>query len=139
MKKTNRKNNTNQIVSWPTGWFTVDSLLTDNSTFKMITLRSHLSAARNERTVVALGTLKPSKGRPKLVFSTTPVSNETIASANDAGVFLDSSVVNWVPVMNIKSSDTNMSDTNISVDTTDTTDTVETMSAVETSHSPVNA
>jgi hypothetical protein len=65
------------------------------------------------------------------VFSTAPVSAETITSAKNAGVFLDESVINVVPVMDIKASDTNIS--------VDTTETVETMPAVETRHSTVNA
>lgn len=136
MKKTNRKNKTNLIVNWPKGWFTVDSLLADNSEFVKITLRVRVGNALKEKALTTLGTLKGSKGRPKLVFSTAPVSSETIASAKEAGVLVDESVVNVVSIMDIKASDTNVSDTNISVDTTET---VETMPAVETSHSAVNA
>ena len=136
MKKTNRKNKTNLIVNWPKGWFTVDSLLADNSEFVKITLRVRVGNALKEKALTTLGTLKGSKGRPKLVFSTAPVSSETIASAKEAGVLVDESVVNVVSIMDIKASDTNVSDTNISVDTTET---VETMPAVETSHSTVNA
>jgi hypothetical protein len=136
MKKTNRKNKTNLIVNWPKGWFTVDSLLADNSDFVKITLRVRVGNALKEKALTTLGTLKGSKGRPKLVFSTAPVSSETIDSAKEAGVLIDESVVNVVSIMDIKASDTNVSDTNISVDTTET---VETMPAVETSHSTVNA
>lgn len=127
MKKTNRKNKTNLIVNWPKGWFTVDSLLANNSEFVKITLRVRVGNALSEKSLATLGTLKGSKGRPKLVFSTTPVSAETIVSAKEAGVLLDESVINVVSVMDIKSGDTNIS--------VDTTHAVETVTVAKTNYS----
>lgn len=127
MKKTNRKNKTNLTVNWPKGWFTVDSLLADNSEFVKITLRVRIGNALNEKSLATLGTLKGSKGRPKLVFSTAPVSAETVVSAKEAGVLLDESVINVVSVMDIKANDTNIS--------VDTNHAVETVTVAKTNHS----
>ena len=102
MKKTNRKNKTNLVVNWPTGWFTVDSLLADNSEFEKITLRVRVNKALEDKSVSILGTLKGSKGRPKLVFATAPVSQETMVDAKSNGVVLDNDTTNMVEVVNVK-------------------------------------
>jgi len=49
-----------------------------------------------------LGTLKGNKGRPKLVFATTPVSQKTIDDARNAGVVLDDNIPHVVNVVDVK-------------------------------------
>lgn len=104
MKKTNRKNKTNLVVNWPTGWFTVDSLLSQNSEFEKITLRVRVKKALEDKNIGMIGTLKGAKGRPKLVFATLPVSQETLIDAKTAGTILDNDTTNVMPVVDVKSS-----------------------------------
>lgn len=101
MKKTNRKNKTNLVVNWPTGWFTVDSLLSDNAEFEKITLRVRINKALEDKSVSVIGTLKGSKGRPKLVFATTPASQDILVDAKSHGVVLDNDTTNMVEVVNV--------------------------------------
>lgn len=105
MKKTNRKNKTNLVVNWPTGWFTVDSLLADNAEFEKITLRVRVNKALEDKSVAVIGTLKGSKGRPKLVFASTPVSQQTLIDAKSAGTVLDNDTTNVMSVVDVKPSE----------------------------------
>jgi hypothetical protein len=89
MNKTNRKNKTNLTVKWPTGFYTVDSLFNSNPEFIKITLRVRLNNAIKDGTVSVLGSIKGSKGRPKLAFANAPVSAETLKLAREAGVVED--------------------------------------------------
>lgn len=116
MKKTNRKNKTNLVVNWPTGWFTVDSLLAENSEFEKITLRVRVKKALEDKSVGVIGTLKGSKGRPKLVFATLPVSQETLVDAKSAGAVLDNDTTDVMPVVDVKSSSES---TEVPVDSTE--------------------
>jgi hypothetical protein len=111
MKKTNRQNKTGLSVNWPTGFYTMEtseshpnitSLWSQNQHFAaLITLRVRLTNAIEANQVVSLGTIKGSKGRPKLVFANTPVSQETIESARAAGVTLNDNIPHVVNVMSV--------------------------------------
>lgn len=118
MKKTNRKNKTNLVVNWPTGFFimepadehpNIQSLTGFNPEFVPITLRVRLNNAIEDKHTTKIGTLKNAKGRPKLVFATVPVSTETIESAKAAGVLVETDVINTVNVVDIKA--TNQTET----------------------------
>lgn len=111
MKKTNRQNKTGLTVNWPTGFYTMEtceshpnvpSIWNQNQHFILITLRVRLTNALEDKQVVKLGTLKGSKGRPKLVFATTPVSQKTIDDARNAGVFLDDNIPHVMNVVDVK-------------------------------------
>lgn len=67
-KKTDRKNMTNQVVTWPSAdtYFTVESLLEKNSHIKAITLRVKLNKSIEEGNIARLGTIHGGKGRPKV-------------------------------------------------------------------------
>jgi len=114
MKKTNRKNKTNLIVNWPTGFFVmetstehphVEALTTYNPEFVPITLRVRLNIAIDEKHTTKIGTLKNAKGRPKLVFAVAPVSIETVEAAKNAGVLIDNDVTNVVNVVDVKATE----------------------------------
>ncbi len=117
-KKTDRKNMTNQVVTWPSSdtHFTVESLLEKNSHIKQITLRVKLNKSINNSSVVRLGTLHGGKGRPKVAYTMSPVSEKALASALSNEVLLDErySTVN-VNVMNI-SSENNVESANTKVE-----------------------
>jgi hypothetical protein len=111
MKKTNRQNKTGLTVNWPTGFYTMEtceshpnvpSIWNQNQHFILITLRVRLTNALEDKQVVKLGTLKGSKGRPKLVFATAPVSQKTIDDARNAGVFLDDNIPHVMNVVDVK-------------------------------------
>lgn len=95
-KKTERKNKTNQNVSWPSfsEYFTIDSLIKANqhmitSSGSDITLRVRLSdAITKKKTVAAIGTLNCGKGRPKLAFAMTPVTQTSLDKAKSEGIML---------------------------------------------------
>jgi len=110
MKKTNRQNKTGLTVNWPTGFYTmepseshpnIDSLWNHNQHFVLITLRVRLTNAMADNQVVKLGTIKGGKGRPKLVFTNAPVSQETIDAARNAGVVLEENIPNVVNVVTV--------------------------------------
>jgi hypothetical protein len=117
MKKTNRQNKTGLTVNWPTGFYTMEtcdshpnvpSIWNQNQHFILITLRVRLTNALEDKQVVKLGTLKGSKGRPKLVFATVPVSQKTIDDARNAGVFLDDNIPHVMNVVDVKTMDDDM-------------------------------
>ena len=87
-KKTNRKNKTNQVVTWPASYFTIEQLNKQNADFVNITLRVRLNKAIEDKKVVELGVMQASKGRPKLVFACTPVEASVIESARTSGIIL---------------------------------------------------
>ncbi len=111
MKKTNRQNKTGLTVNWPTGFYTMEtcsshsnipSLWDHNQHFAaLITLRVRLTNAIENKEVVKLGTLKGSKGRPKLVFANAPVTQEVVDAARKAGVVVDDNIPNVVNVVNV--------------------------------------
>jgi len=106
MKKTDRKNKTNQVVKWPSAdsFFTVKTINADNSDFKEITLRVRLKTALDEGLISALGTIPGGKGRPTIAFAMNPVSSKALDAAKNAQVNLhDRYLVN---VVNIKADST---------------------------------
>ena len=90
-KKTERKNKTNQVVKWPTSYFTIESLNKQNSDFVNITLRVRLNTAIEDKKVVSIGVIHAGKGRPKLAFACAPVDSSVIESARTGGVMLHES------------------------------------------------
>lgn len=120
MKKTNRQNKTGLTVNWPTGFYTMEtcsshpnipSLWDHNQNFILITLRVRLTNAIEEKQVVKLGTLKGSKGRPKLVFANAPVSQATVEAARNAGVVVDDNIPNMVNVVNVAATSAEIEET----------------------------
>jgi hypothetical protein len=89
LKKTNRKNKTNLVVNWVNNFFTIEDLHAANPNFVEITLRSRLNSAKKENQIAEIGCIHRGKGRPKLVFATTPVSKEVLESARQSGVIFN--------------------------------------------------
>jgi len=102
MKKTDRKNKTNQTIKWPgvDSFFTVKTINADNSDMKEITLRVRLKNAIEEGLISEIGVIHGGKGRPTIAFAMNPVSSKAIDVAKNAEVLLrDRYLVN---VVNIK-------------------------------------
>ena len=102
-KKTDRKNKTNLTVTWPSNdtYFGVSDLTNLNKDFIAITLRVRLKNALDEGVVTQIGTVHGGKGRPKLAFAMSPVTEAAITSARSAGVVLVDKY-NTVNVLDVK-------------------------------------
>ena len=102
-KKTDRKNKTNLTVTWPSNdtYFGVSELSNLNSDFIAITLRVRLKNALDEGVVTQIGTVHGGKGRPKLAFAMSPVTETAVTAARAAGVVLVDKY-NTVNVLDVK-------------------------------------
>ena len=102
-KKTNRKNKTNLTVNWPSNdtYFGVSELTNLNKDFIAITLRVRLKNALDEGVVTQIGTVHGGKGRPKLAFAMSPVTETAVTAARAAGVVLVDKY-NTVNVLDVK-------------------------------------
>jgi hypothetical protein len=124
-KKTERKNKTNQDIVWPAHdkYFTIDTLVESNkhmltASGSDITLRVRLSdAITKKKSVAAIGTRNCGKGRPKLAFSMTPVSQIVLDKAKSEGIMLIDDT-KLIPIMEIKPIvEVEIENTNIMADT----------------------
>jgi len=96
IRKTQRKNKTKQIVSWPSNdtYFTITDLVAANSHMLTsaekpsdITIRVRLSKAIAEENLVAvIGQKHSGKGRPQLVFAMRPVKKSVVEKASSEGI-----------------------------------------------------
>ena len=108
-KKTERKNKTNQAITWPSNneYFTIDSLIITNQHMLTdsgsdITLRVRLDDAIKKKNLVAvIGTRNCGKGRPKLAFAMTPVQQTALDKAKSEGIMLVDET-KLIPFMQIK-------------------------------------
>lgn len=97
IRKTQRKNKTKQVISWPShdSFFTIDTLIESNphmltSSGSDITLRVRLNKAVSDENLVAvIGQKNYGKGRPQLVFAMRPVKQTAIESAKADGISID--------------------------------------------------
>ncbi len=99
MKKTDRKNKTNLVVTWPTNVFTIEELNNANPEFVNITLRVRLKNAIMDGKVTEVGYLHNGKGRPRVVLACTPINDQHILEAKNRGCVLKDGVN--VSVVNI--------------------------------------
>lgn len=90
MKKTDRKNNTNQVVTYPSCIFTTEELHNTNSHMKLITLRKRVT---KEEKVTDIGYLHNNKGRPRTVYFYGTVTEAVIEAAKSKGIVLRSDLV----------------------------------------------
>ena len=82
-----KKNKTNQVVTWPTAaLFTIKELHRLNPKFVEITLRVRLSKAIEGAQVAEIGCIPGEKGRPQKVFSMTPITQATFDKAFKEGI-----------------------------------------------------
>ena len=101
MKKTDRKNKTNQTVTWPSNVFTIKELNAQNTDFVEITLRVRMKKAIDSGEITDIGVLHNGKGRPTLVFVYGTPTNEHIEEAKSRQVILkDVSNVNVIKITN---------------------------------------
>lgn len=74
-----RKNNTKQLVTWPTtSYFTIKDVMNMNTHIKPITLRKKMTTEIESTKVVLIGSMTGGKGAPLKVFAFTPVSKSTL-------------------------------------------------------------
>jgi hypothetical protein len=100
-----KKNKTNQVVTWPTATlFTIKELHRLNPKFVEITLRVRLSKAIEAGRIVEIGSIPGEKGRPKKMFSLTPVTKRTLELAREEHINLVDNAEKLVHVMTVSSS-----------------------------------
>jgi len=99
MKKTDRTNKTNLVITWPTNIFTIKELNAINTDFVEITLRVRLKKSIDTGEVSELGVLHNGKGRPTLVLVHGIITKAHVADAKSKGVILKDGVS--VHVINI--------------------------------------
>lgn len=123
MKKTDRKNKTNLVVTWPSNIFTIKELNSQNPDFVEITLRVRLKKAIETGEVTEVGVLPNGKGRPTLVLSYGPVTPEKTMEAKNRGVLLTKPVV--VPMVNISDNRSPETTTTINIDCSSRNNTIK--------------
>lgn len=100
-----KKNKTNQVVTWPTATlFTIKELHRLNPKFVEITLRVRLSKAIEGGKVVEIGSIPGEKGRPQKVFSCTPVTKLTLERARAESINLVDNADKLVQIMTVSNS-----------------------------------
>jgi hypothetical protein len=98
-RKTQRKNKTKQVISWPSNdeYFTINDLvrlnphmLTGASKPSDITIRVRLAkAVKDDNLVSPIGQKNCGKGRPKVIYAMRPVKQIVIEKATTDGISLD--------------------------------------------------
>lgn len=131
MNKTDRKNKTNLVMNWPEhgNLFTIKDLLAANPEFVEITLRVRVDKAiKKENTVAIIGYKNTGKGRPTMIMSMNPVTQELLDSAYASGIQPPEikPIVSVIDVSApVSTSDVTASTTDIPIETTDSIPTVE--------------
>ena len=131
MNKTDRKNKTNLVMNWPEhgSLFTIKDLLAANPEFVEITLRVRVDRAiKKENAVSIIGYKNTGKGRPTMIMTMNPVSQELVDSAYASGIQPPDikPVVSVIDVTTpISTSDTPMTSTDILIETADVVPSVE--------------
>lgn len=119
MKQITRKNKTNQSVTWPTTtYFTIEDLHKLNPKFVNITLRVRLANAIDSGEVAEIGAVPGGKGRPKKVFSLTPVTQITLNKAKADNINLVDDADKLVNVVSVSTQTPAVSPVAASVATT---------------------
>lgn len=88
-----RKNKTGQKLQISNHIFTVEDLHQQNPGYCNITLRVHLKEAIKSGKVIELGYINKGKGRPKMVMSPLPVTQELLNEAKERQVLLKKDLV----------------------------------------------
>lgn len=117
MKKTDRKNKTNQTVTYPSCIFTIKELNKLNPDIVTISLRDKVKKAIKRGELNVIGVLPNGKGRPTLVHVFGSITKSIIDEAKSKGVHLNRELL--VEMVNINSS-TKESVVVVDVDTTKT-------------------
>lgn len=101
MKKTDRKNKTNQTVTYPSCIFTIKELQELNPEIITISLRDKVKKAIKNGNINVIGVLHNGKGRPTLVHVFGKISKSVIDFAKEKGVQLNKEYT--VDIVNINS------------------------------------
>lgn len=113
--KQQRKNRTNQSVTWPsTPYFTILELHKLNPKFVNITLRVRLTNAIESGKVAEIGSVPGGKGRPQKVFALTPVSKLTFEKAKQNNINLVDNYEKLINVVSVTTSTANPTPTAVS-------------------------
>jgi hypothetical protein len=97
-----KKNKTNQVVMWPTATlFSLQELHRLNPKFVEITLRVRLTKAIEAGTVAEVGCIPGEKGRPRKVFSSTPITKITLDRARSERINLADGVEKLIHVVSV--------------------------------------
>jgi hypothetical protein len=102
MKKTDRKNKTNQTVTYPSCIFTIKELNELNPDIVTISLRDKVKKAIKRGELNVIGVLPNGKGRPTLVHVFGSITKSIIDEAKSKGVHLNRELL--VEMVNINSS-----------------------------------
>ena len=102
MANTNRKNNTTNI-EWPTGHFTIEDIQNKYPDVVNITLRFKVKKAVESKEIVSIGKIKPSIGRPKMVFARANPTQDLIETAKASGVIFGDEPKTAITVAEVKS------------------------------------
>lgn len=101
MKKTDRKNKTNQAVTYPSCIFTIKELNELNPDIVTISLRDKVKKAIKRGELNVIGVLPNGKGRPTLVHVFGSITKAVIDEAKNKGVHLNRELL--VEMVNINS------------------------------------
>lgn len=101
MKKTDRKNKTNQAVTYPSCIFTIKELNELNPDIVTISLRDKVKKAIKRGELNVIGVLPNGKGRPTLVHVFGSITKAVIDEAKSKGVHLNRELL--VEMVNINS------------------------------------
>jgi hypothetical protein len=102
MKKTDRKNKTNQTVTYPSCIFTIKELNELNPDIVTISLRDKVKKAIKRGELNVIGVLPNGKGRPTLVHVFGSITKSIIDEVKSKGVHLNRELL--VEMVNINSS-----------------------------------
>lgn len=104
MKQKQKKNKTNQTVTWPTATlFTIKELHRLNPKFIEITLRVRLSKAIEGGKVAEIGSIPGDKGRPQKVFSMTPITKAALDKAKSEHINLVDNADKMIQIISVGS------------------------------------
>lgn len=118
MKKTDRKNKTNQTVTYPSSIFTIKELQETNPDIITISLRDKVKKAIKNGEVNVIGVLHNGKGRPTLVHVFGKITQSIIDFAKNKGVQLNREYL--VDIVNINTNTNTDKVVVVDVDTTKT-------------------
>lgn len=134
MNKTDRKNKTNLTVTWPSHGtlFTIKELWASNPGFYEITLRVRIDKAiKKDRLVSVIGHKNVGKGRPTMILSMNPVSQELLDSAYASGI-QPPEIKPLVTVASVTNTPPSDPQQEISLESTDSTESDVSISAART-------
>jgi hypothetical protein len=127
MNKTDRKNKTNLNVTWPEHGklFTIKDLMAANPEFVEITLRVRVDKAiKKDNTVAIIGYKNTGKGRPTMMLTMAPVTQQMLDDAYATGI-QPPETKPIVSIIDVSTTESNPTTTDVAIDIPETVPTVE--------------